>query len=103
MGARVLVAEVVDIAGRDRREPGRGGELVELRQDPLLHVEVGVLELDVDVVAAEDLREPVELGARRRRARLSSSALQTRPERQPESAITPAEWRSSSSQSTRGL
>ena len=35
--------------------------------------------------------------------RFSSTALQTRPERQPESAITPAEWRSSSSQSTRGL
>ena len=35
--------------------------------------------------------------------RLSSSALHTRPERQPESAISPLPWRSSSSQSTRGL
>ncbi len=64
MGPRVLVAEVVDIAGDDGRQPRRRGELVELRQDPLLDREVRVLELDVDVVAAEDLREPVEFGAR---------------------------------------
>ncbi len=62
MRARVLVAEVVDVAGRDGREPGGGGQLDELRQDPRLDLEVGVLQLDVDVVAAEDLDEPVELG-----------------------------------------
>ena len=33
----------------------------------------------------------------------SASALEMRPERQPDSATSPAEWRSSSSQSTRGL
>ena len=83
-------AEVVDVAGRDERQarasPASSTSSGLIR---CLHVEVRVLQLDVDVVAAEDLREPVELGARRRSARLSSSALQTRPERQPESAISP--------------
>ena len=60
----VLVPEVVDVAGRDRRQPGDGGQLVELGQDAPLHLEVRVLQLDVDVVAPEDLDEPVELGAR---------------------------------------
>src|SRR5581483_10206113 len=36
-------------------------ELCELRQDARLHVEVRVLQLDVDGVAPERLREPVEL------------------------------------------
>ena len=58
---RVLVAQVVDVAGGDRRQPALLGERDELRVDPLLHVEVRVLELDVDVVAPEDLLEPVEL------------------------------------------
>ncbi len=68
MGARVLVPEVVDVARRDGRELGGPCQLDELRQDPLLHLEVRVLQLDVDVVAAEHLREPVELGARIRDA-----------------------------------
>ena len=101
--ARVLVAEVVDIAGRDRREPGRGGELGELRQDPRLDVEVGVLELDVDVVAAEYLREPVELGSRRRRAGSPRAPCRRGPRGSPRARSRPAECRSSSSQSTRGL
>ena len=54
-----------------------------------MHLEAGVLELDVDVVAAEDLGEGVELGGGVRAGLLS--ALQTRPERQPESAIRPPE------------
>ncbi len=61
MRARVLVAEVVDVAGRHRRQPALLGERDELGIDPLLDVEVRVLELDVDPVAAEDLLEPVEL------------------------------------------
>ena len=103
VGARVLVAQVVDVAGRDGREARRRRELDELRQDPLLHVEVGVLELDVDVVAPEDLREPVELGGARRRCGSPRAPCRRGPHRQPESAITPAACRSSSSQSTRGL
>ena len=54
-------AQVVDVAGGDGRQAALLGELDELRGDPLLHLEVRVLELDVDVVAAEDLLEPVEL------------------------------------------
>ena len=61
---RVLVAEVVDVAGRDQRQPGFPGELRQRRVDPLLDVEAGVLHLDVGRVAAEDLGEAVEVGAR---------------------------------------
>ena len=86
--ARIGVAEVVDVAGRDGRQADLRRERGELRQDALLHVEVRVLQLDVDVVAAEDLREAVELRSASL-ARFSSSALQTRPLRQPESAISP--------------
>ena len=60
--ARVLVAQVVDVAGRDERQVPARGQVDELRVDPLLHLEMRVLELDVDVVGAEDLRQPVELG-----------------------------------------
>ena len=85
VGARVLVPEVVDVARRDGRELGRPCQLDELRQDPLLHLEVRVLQLDVDVVAAEHLREPVELGARVRDAvlleRLADAAREAAGER----------------------
>ena len=102
MRARVLVAEVVDVAGGDERQPGRLGELRELRVDPLLRLEPGVLDLDVGRVAAEDLDEPVEVGGGVLRPDLLERR-ETRPERQPESTTSPLAWRSSSSQSTRGL
>jgi hypothetical protein len=60
----VGLREVVDVARRDERQVGLGGELGELGIDALLHLEPGVLQLDVGVVAAEDLREPVEVVAR---------------------------------------
>ena len=59
---RVLVAEVVDVPRRDERQARGGGELRELGVDPLLLREACVLDLDVRRVAAEDLREPVEVG-----------------------------------------
>ena len=61
MRARVFVAEVVHVAGDDGRQAALLGELREQRVDALLHVEVRVLHLDVDVVLAEDRREAVEL------------------------------------------
>ena len=61
---RVLVPQVVDVAGRDERQPGLGRELRQERVDPRLDVEARVLDLDVGRVAPEDLREPVEVGAR---------------------------------------
>ena len=65
MGARVGVAEVVDVAGRDGRQASASSASCdELRQDARLHVEVRVLQLDVDVVLAEGLRQAVELGLR---------------------------------------
>ncbi len=60
--ARVFMLEVVDVAGRDEPEPGALGELREQRVDPLLLLEVRVLDLDVRVVGAEGLDEPVEVG-----------------------------------------
>ena len=98
----VLVLQVVDVAGRDERKPRLAGERDELRVDALLDLEPGVLELDVRVVAAEDLRQPVEVGGGSR-GRFSSSAFATRPERQPDRATIPRPCRSRSSQSTRGL
>ena len=56
--------EVVDVAGRDERQLRLGGELDELRVDALLHLEARVLQLDVGALAPEDLRQPVEVGAR---------------------------------------
>ena len=61
VGARVLVPEVVDVAGRDERQAALLRELGEQRVDAGLHIEVRVLHLDVDLVAAEDLDEAVEL------------------------------------------
>ena len=62
VGPRVLVAQVVDVAGRDEREARVGRELREERVDPRLLREPRVLDLDVDVVAPEHLREPVQVG-----------------------------------------
>ena len=59
--ARVLVAEVVDVAGRDEPEPGALGHLRKERVNSLLRLEVRVLHLDVGGVLAEDLDEPVHL------------------------------------------
>ena len=64
MRARVLVAEVVDVAGRDEPEPGALGHLRKERVNSLLRLEVRVLHLDVGRVLAEDLDEPVHLGRR---------------------------------------
>ena len=102
MCARVGVAQVVDVAGRDGGQTGLRRELGELRQDARLHLQVRVLQLDVDVVAAEHLREMVELPLRVGDAvlleRLADPPAQAAGERDQ-----PVRWRSSSSQSTRGL
>jgi len=66
--ARVLVPQVVDIAGADERQLRLDRELLELRVDLLLNRHVRVLHLDVGRVAPEDLREPVELAGRIREA-----------------------------------
>jgi hypothetical protein len=60
--ARVLVLEVVHVAGRDEGQLRLARELGEERVDPRLLGEARVLDLDIDAVAAEDLREPVEVG-----------------------------------------
>ena len=61
---RVAGVEVVDVAGRDEREARLVGEGDQVRIDLRLLGEAGVLDLDVGGVAAEDLGEPVEVGAR---------------------------------------
>jgi hypothetical protein len=62
VGVGVRGVEVVDVTCRNERQAALRGELGERLQDRLLHVEAGVLQLDVDVVAPEQLDEPVELG-----------------------------------------
>src|SRR6266511_1568070 len=83
--ACILVSEVVHVAGGDERQVRARGKLDELGIDPLLRLEVRVLQLDVGVVAAEDLREPVEVGGRVLRAalleRLRHAAGETAGER----------------------
>jgi hypothetical protein len=64
VGLRVFVTEVVDIPGRNQRQPGLPRELRQGRVDPRLDLEAGVLHLDVGRVAAEDLCEAVEIAAR---------------------------------------
>ena len=61
VGLRVLVTQIVDIARGDEREAGLLRELCELGIDARLLGEPGVLDLDVDVVPAEHLRQPVEV------------------------------------------
>ena len=94
--------QVVDVSGGDERQLRLRGELDELRVDALLDVEARVLELDVGGLAAEDLRQPVEVGARVGRAalleRLADASRETAG-----GAIRPFEYVSSSSQSTRGF
>ena len=102
MGPRVLVAKVVHVAGRHEREARLLGCLDEEGRQAGLHLEARVLHLDVDLVASEDLRQPVEL-ADGVVGLPCSSALQTRPERHPDNTTSPAECASRSSQSTRGL
>ena len=53
--------EVVNVTRRDERQAALGGEPGQRVEHRLLDLEPGVLELDVGVVAAEDLLEPVEL------------------------------------------
>jgi len=52
VGAGILVAEVVDVAGRDRRQPGRRRELRELGNEPLLDLEVTPVLSDEEAAAA---------------------------------------------------
>ncbi len=59
---RVGSVEVVDVAGRDDGKPPLRRERGQRLEERLLDVDVPVLELDVGRVAAEDLREPVEVG-----------------------------------------
>ena len=61
---RVGLLEVVDVARGDERQAGLLGEPDQVRVDLGLLAQPGVLELDVDALAAEDLDEPVEVGGR---------------------------------------
>ena len=98
----VLAVRVVAVVGGEQRRADAPGDLDQLRVGPVLVGEAVVLQLDEEVVAAEDVLEPggPPLGLRRSPA---SSAWRTTPPRQPVVAMSPSWWRSSSSQSSRGL
>ncbi len=81
MCARVLVMEVVDVAGGDERELGLIGEPRELGVDPLLGLEARVLDLDVGGVVPEDLHQAVEV-----RRRVVRPVLLQRPRDPPREA-----------------
>ena len=66
----VVRLEVMHVAGRDQRQSCLDCQGSELWVDPLLVGQAGVLQLDVRGVAPEDLRQPVEVGARVGRPRL---------------------------------
>ena len=61
MSLRVLVVQVVDVAGRDERQAGALRDSASWALILGLDLEPGVLDLDVGRVAAEDLGEPPEL------------------------------------------
>ena len=61
---RVGRGEVVDVARADERQAGVAGQGREARVDARLDVDAAVLQLDVDLVLAEDVDERVELAAR---------------------------------------
>ena len=81
----ILGAQVVHVAGADHREAGVGGQGEQPGVDRAVLVDARVLQLDVDVLAPEDLHEPVELlaGARRvaRQERLAGAAGEAAGER----------------------
>ena len=62
MGIGVGGVEVVHVARRHNRQPALRRERRERLEQRLLDVDVPVLQLDVRVVAPEDLREAVEVG-----------------------------------------
>ena len=64
MRVGVLVAQVVDVVGGHRPEAGLLGEQRELGEQLALLGQAGVLELDVDVLGAEQLRKAADLGQR---------------------------------------
>ena len=64
MGERIVGVQVVHVTGGDEREARLRGERDELRVDLQLLGDAAVLDLDVGRVAAEDLNEAVEVGAR---------------------------------------
>jgi len=97
----VLATQVVDVAGGNQRHLLRPGQLDQRRVDPLLHIEAGVLQLDVDVVAPKSGRAG-RARPRRRRAGSPRAPCRHAPRGSRRERSSP--WRSApaSSQSTRG-
>ena len=70
----VLLAEVVDVGGGDERAVELLRELLDRLVDLLLLGDAVALDLEVDVLGAEDLDEVVEVGARLGEAALHDAA-----------------------------
>ena len=64
VGVGILMAQVVDVVGGHRLEAGLLGQLREPRQQLALLGQAGVLQLDVDVLGAEQVRQAADLGQR---------------------------------------
>ncbi len=99
----VLAVEVVDVRGPDQGAAHLARDL----DDPLVRLvllgDPVALELEVDLLGAEDLDAGRRCARGRPSGRSSTMRRQKRDCRQPVSAITPSEWRESSSMSRFGL
>ena len=86
----VLVAQVVDVVGGHRAQAGLLGEPRELRQQLALLGQAGVLQLDEDVLGAEELRQTADLGQRRLVVAVAQQQRGDAPLMQPVRAMRPS-------------
>ena len=98
----ILAVRVVAVVGGQQRGPDAAGDLDQLRVGPVLVGHAVVLQLDEQVAAPEDVLQPggpaLGLGHVAGQQRLEHDAPEA-----PRGGDEPPWWRSSSSQSTRGL
>ena len=98
----VFAVHVVAVVGGEQRRADLAGDLDQLRVGVALRRQAVVLELDEEVVLAEDLLQAAGL-VEGRPSSPCISACSTWPPRQPVVAMRPSWCSSSRSQSTRGL
>ena len=90
VGVGVLVAQVVDVVGGHRLQAGPARQLGQLGQQLALLGQAGVLQLDVDVLAAEELGQTLDLGQGAASSLPSRSSSAARPLMQPVRQMSPS-------------
>ena len=99
----VLAAQVVDVGGGDERAADLAGDPHDVLVGHVLLGDAVLLDLEVDVVGAEDVEQLVDVGAGLVDAAVGQAAGRSAPARQPVSAMMPSAWAASCSRSTVGL